>query len=500
MQNTINRITDILRRDDGISGAMHYSEQISWILFLKFLDDYERELKDEAFLNDVPYTSILDSKYAWQSWAAPKKDGKLDVKNALSGSDLLEFVNNELFPYLKSFKNNEDFKSIAYKIGGIFEFIDNRIANGHTLREVINLIDELSFSKESDVFALGDVYEKLLKDMGSDGGNSGEFYTPRALVKVMVEVINPKPKERIYDPACGSCGFLVESFLHILYEDRAKGQKANLSVEELEFLQKDALFGKEKTPLSYAMGVMNMILHGIKSPNIIKTNTLSKRITDIIESERYEVILANPPFGGKEKEQIQGNFIVPSNATELLFLQHILKSLKTNGRCAIIVPEGVLFQNSNAFVKVKQDLIENYNLECVLSLPSGVFLPYSAVKTNVLFFSKGLRGIVDEQDSNVYYYELIPPYKLTKNKPLEYAHFKEFLECYKQRKITPHSYLVSLEELKARNYDLSAKNPNTKEEKSLREVGEILESLHNTQNQVMTLLGELETQIHTKSH
>ncbi|GAB0173053.1 hypothetical protein NHP164001_10690 [Helicobacter trogontum] len=234
MQNTIDRITDILRRDDGISGAMHYSEQISWILFLKFLDDYERELKDEAFLNDMPYTSILDSKYAWQSWAAPKKDGKLDVKNALSGSDLLEFVNNELFPYLKSFKNNEDFKSIAYKIGGIFEFIDNRIANGHTLREVINLIDELSFSKESDVFALGDVYEKLLKDMGSDGGNSGEFYTPRALVKVMVEVINPKPKERIYDPACGSCGFLVESFLHILYEDRAKGQKANLSASELE--------------------------------------------------------------------------------------------------------------------------------------------------------------------------------------------------------------------------------------------------------------------------
>ncbi|VEG62334.1 Type I restriction-modification system, DNA-methyltransferase subunit M [Campylobacter jejuni subsp. doylei] len=245
MQNKIDKITDILRRDDGISGAMHYSEQISWILFLKFLDDYEEELKLEAILNDKAYKSILQEKFSWSVWAAPKKDGKLDVKNALSGSDLLEFVNKELFPYLKSFKDNENFKSIEYKIGGIFEFIDNRIANGHTLREVINLVNELSLSKESDVFALGEVYEKLLKDMGSDGGNSGEFYTPRPLIKAMVEVINPKAKERIYDPSCGSCGFLVESFLHILYKDRTKSEKANLSVEELEFLKNDALFGLE---------------------------------------------------------------------------------------------------------------------------------------------------------------------------------------------------------------------------------------------------------------
>lgn len=320
MQNKIDKITDILRRDDGISGAMHYSEQISWILFLKFLDDYEEELKLEAILNDKAYKSILEEKFSWKVWAAPKtSEGKLDVKNALSGSDLLNFVNNELFAYLKSFKDNENFKSIEYKIGGIFEFIDNRIANGHTLREVINLVDELSFSKESDVFALGEVYEKLLKDMGSDGGNSGEFYTPRPLIRAMVEVIDPKAKERIYDPACGSCGFLVESFLHILYEDRSKNKKANLSVEELEFLKNDALFGKEKTPLSYAMGVMNMILHEISSPNIIKTNTLSKKITDITEKDKYEVILANPPFGGKEKEQIQENFPIKSNTTELLF-------------------------------------------------------------------------------------------------------------------------------------------------------------------------------------
>ncbi|MCV3540286.1 type I restriction-modification system subunit M [Campylobacter lari] len=493
MQGKIDKITDILRRDDGISGAMHYSEQISWVLFLKFLDDYEEELKLEAELDEKPYKAILQEKFSWRAWAAPKtSEGKLDVKNALSGSDLLSFVNDELFPYLKSFKDNENFKSIEYKIGGIFEFIDNRIANGHTLREVINIVDEMSFNKEDDVFALGEVYEKLLKDMGSDGGNSGEFYTPRPLIKAMVEVINPKVKERIYDPSCGSCGFLVESFLHILYEDRVKGKKANLSVEELEFLKNDALFGQEKTPLSYAMGVMNMILHEISSPNIIKTNTLSKKITDITESQRYEVILANPPFGGKEKEQIQENFPIKSNATELLFLQHILKSLKNNGRCAIVVPEGVLFQNSNAFVSVKKDLLDDFNLECVLSLPSGVFLPYSAVKTNVLFFSKGQRSICGENDENVYYYELIPPFKLTKNKPLEYAHFDEFLKCYKERKITPNSYLVSKKELKERNYDLSAKNPNTKEEKILREVEEILDDLNQNQKKAKELLEKIQ--------
>ena len=494
MQNKIDKITDILRRDDGISGAMHYTEQISWILFLKFLDDYEEELKLEAILNNQEYKSILEEKFSWKVWAAPKtSEEKIDFNKALSGQDLLNFVNKELFVYLKNFKNNEDFKSIEYKIGGIFEFIDNRIANGHTLREVINIIDELSFSKESDVFALGEVYEKLLKDMGSDGGNSGEFYTPRPLIKAMVEVINPRAKERIYDPSCGSCGFLVESFLHILYKDESRKTKASLSVEELEFLHNDALFGKEKTPLSYAMGVMNMILHGVKSPNIIKTNTLSKKITDITESDKYEVILANPPFGGKEKEQIQNNFTVASNATELLFLQHILKSLKNNARCAVVVPEGVLFQNSNAFVSVKADLVQNYNLECVLSLPSGVFLPYSAVKTNVLFFSKGLNSILKANDDKVYYYELIPPYKLTKNKPLEYAHFKEFLKCYKERKITANSWLVSKKEFEERNYDLSAKNPNVKEEKILRTSEEILNSLEENLKTQQEYLNELKS-------
>ena len=202
MESKINRITDILRRDDGISGAMHYTEQISWILFLKFLNDLEETKNDDAQLDGEIYNFVLDEKFRWGSWAVLKANGKIDVINSKSGEDLLEFVNKELFPYLKSFKNiTENPKSIKYKIGAIFEFLDNRIANGHTLREVLDIIDEMDFHNNSDLYQLSLIYEKLLKDMGSDGGNSGEFYTPRPLIKVITEVVNPKIGDKIYDPA-----------------------------------------------------------------------------------------------------------------------------------------------------------------------------------------------------------------------------------------------------------------------------------------------------------
>ena len=202
MESKINRITDILRRDDGISGAMHYTEQISWILFLKFLNDLEETKNDDAQLDGEIYNFVLDEKFRWGSWAVLKANGKIDVINSKSGEDLLEFVNKELFSYLKSFKNiTENPKSIKYKIGAIFEFLDNRIANGHTLREVLDIIDEMDFHNNSDLYQLSLIYEKLLKDMGSDGGNSGEFYTPRPLIKVITEVVNPKIGDKIYDPA-----------------------------------------------------------------------------------------------------------------------------------------------------------------------------------------------------------------------------------------------------------------------------------------------------------
>ena len=454
MESKINRITDILRRDDGISGAMMYTEQISWILFLKFLSDLEDSKSDEALLNGQDYTYILDNKFKWGNWACPKNDnGKIDLINAKSGEDLLEFVNKELFPYLKEFKSiTQNAKSIKYKIGAIFEFLDNRIANGHTLREVLDIIDAMDFHNQSDLFQLSLIYEKLLKDMGSDGGNSGEFYTPRPLIKVICDVVNPQIEQTVYDPAVGSCGFLIEAYNHIRYTNVQENKQRELSTSQLKFLNEDTFFGNEKTPLSYVMGVMNMILHGVESPNISKANTLTKDIRGLEEKDRFDCILANPPFGGKENDNIQQNFPIKSNATELLFLQHMMNYLKLDGKCGVVIPEGVLFQTNKAFQSVKQELLERFNVHTILSLPAGIFLPYSGVKTNVIFFDR------DGSTQDIFYYEVNPPYKLTKNKPIKYEHFKEFLDIWEKRTLMDNSWIVNITDIK--EFDISAKNPN----------------------------------------
>lgn len=477
MESKINRITDILRRDDGISGAMMYTEQISWILFLKFLHDYEEEKVEEAELDGTTYTPILRGDYAWDVWACPKNEGKLDLQRAHSGDDLLQFVNGKLFPFLQSFKSiTEDPKSVKYKIGAIFEFLSNRIANGHTLREILDLVDAMNFHNSADLFQLSQVYEKLLKDMGSDGGNSGEFYTPRALVRAIVEAVDPRIGETIYDPACGTCGFLIEAYNHI--------RPGELSTSQLKFLSEDTFFGNEKTPLSYVMGVMNMILHGVESPNIAKANTLTRDIRGFEEKDRYDVILANPPFGGKEKEQIQQNFPIRSNATELLFLQYMMKALRLGGRCGVVVPEGVLFQTGTAFAAVKKELIERFNLHTIVSLPAGVFLPYSGVKTNVLFFDRA------GETSDIWYYEVNPPYKLTKNKPISYEHFAEFLELRKVRGISDNSWIVNVNNIK--EYDISAKNPNRNEAVDHKSPLELVEKIKENNSEIAVLLDEIE--------
>lgn len=476
IKNKIDRITDILRRDDGISGAMHYTEQISWILFLKFLDDYEVNKADEAELTGKEYDYLLREDLRWEHWAAPKdENGKLDLK-ALTGDDLIEVVNNQLFPYLKDFKINEtDPSSMKYKIGAIFEYLDNRIISGHTLREIINLIDDLNFQSSDELFELSHIYEDLLKGMGSDGGNSGEFYTPRSVIKAMVEAVDPKVGESIYDGAAGSCGFLVEAYEFLWTEEK----RANYSPSEREIIQKETFYGQEKTSLGYVMGMMNLILHGIESPNVYKGNTLTTNIRDIQEKDRHDIILANPPFGGKEKSQIQQNFPIETNATEMLFLQHFMKMLKLEGRAAIIVPEGVLFQTSNAFKSIKQDLLENFDVHTIVSLPSGVFLPYSGVKTNILFFDR--RGATSE----IWYYEVNPPYKLTKNKPILYEHLEEFVDLFKHpekrnatnKKVSDdcNDWTVKVSDIK--DYDISAKNPN-----------KIIEVIHESPKEIIAEL------------
>lgn len=482
LQQKIDRITDILRRDDGISGAMHYTEQTSWILFLKFLDDYEAEKADEAILSGVDYTPVLDEQHRWSSWACPRTaDGKLDMQQSRTGDDLRDYVNDELFPYLKSFRNETqaDPNSFRYKIGAIFEYLDNKIASGHTLREVLDIIDSLNFQSEQELFELSQVYEGLLQNMGDAGGYAGEFYTPRPLIRTIVKVIDPQPGETIYDAAAGSCGFLIEAFDHL------KRKRKTLTTKQWDHIQQQTLFGYEKTSLAYVMGMMNMILHGIESPNFYRRNTLTQNIRDIQEKDRYDIILANPPFGGKEKPQIQQNFPIHSNATELLFLQHFMKSLKSGGKAAIVVPEGVLFQSNSAFTQVKQELLEHFNLHTILSLPAGVFLPYSGVKTNVLFFERS--GGTTE----TWFYECEPEKKLTKNKPLADAHLAEFVELYGKRTTTDHSWIVPVEKLK-QDHDLSAKNPAKQNDVEHMPPRKILELIQEKEAAVTNLLGEID--------
>lgn len=486
LQQKIDRITDILRRDDGISGAMHYTEQTSWVLFLKFLDDYESEKEDEAVLSGKEYQPVLDYEHRWSNWACPKADnGKPDINKARTGDDLTNYVNNELFPYLKGFANAAaagaaaDPKSFSYKIGAIFQYLDNKIASGHTLREVLDIVDNLNFQSETDLFELSLVYEGLLQNMGDAGGYAGEFYTPRPVVRAMLQVIDPQAGQTIYDAAAGSCGFLVEAFEHL------KAKRNELSTQQWDFIQRDTFFGFEKTSLAYVMGMMNMILHGIESPNLFRGNTLTQNIRDIQEKDRYDIILANPPFGGKEKSQIQQNFPIQSNATELLFLQHFMKTLKSGGKAAIVIPEGVLFQTNSAFKQVKQELLENFNLHTILSLPAGVFLPYSGVKTNVLFFERS------GGTSDVWYYECEPEQKLTKNKPITDEHLKEFVELYSSRETTDRSWTVSASKL-AEDYDLSAKNPAKQKDAEHLAPSDILKQIRTKEKLVSGLLDEIE--------
>lgn len=482
LQSRIDRITDILRRDDGISGAMHYTEQISWILFLKYLHDLEDEKEAEAKLNGTKYTRVIDKEFRWDVWASPQtKDGQRDYKNELTGDDLIRFVNGKLFPYLQGFKSNtQEVKSIKYKIGAVFEFMSNRIASGHTLREVIDNISDLNFQSSDDLFELSVIYEGLLRGMGSDGGNSGEFYTPRAVIKAMVEVLNPQVGDTCYDGAVGSAGFLIQAYDYLMRD------KKKYSTAQLRKIKEDTFFGYEKTPLAYVMGMMNMILHGIESPNIYKQNTLTADIRNIQEKDRHSVILANPPFGGKEKSQIQQNFPIQSNSTELLFLQHFMKMLRKEGRAGIVIPEGVLFQSNQAFKAVKKELLENFNLHTIVSLPAGVFLPYSGVKTNIIFFER--KGAT----TDVWYYEVNPPYKLTKNKPIAYEHLEEFVKLYPKRSNTPNSWMVNVNDIVERNYDLSARNPNKEQEEERLTPTNLLREINKNDAHINSLINDIE--------
>src|SRR6266404_3393348 len=366
-EQAFRNIDDVLRKEAGCTTELDYTEQTSWLLFLKYLDGLEQDKATEAQLDGKKHSYILDKPYRWESWAAPKgKDGKLDHNTAMTGDDLRDFVNQKLFPYLTGFKQKASGSdTIEYKICEIFVEIKNKIQSGYNLREIIDHVDELRFRSQSEKHELSHLYEAKIKNMGNAGRNGGEYYTPRPLIRAMVQVVQPKIGEKIYDGACGSAGFLCESFDYLV-------SKGKLTTKDLVTLQTKTFYGKEKKSLAYVIAIMNMILHGIEAPNVIHTNTLSENLADIQEKDRYEVVMANPPFGGKERKEVQQNFPIRTGETAFLFLQHFIKILKAGGRGGVVIKNTFLSNTDNASTSLRKHILENCNLYTVLDCPGGV--------------------------------------------------------------------------------------------------------------------------------
>lgn len=456
-EQTFKNIDDILYKDAGADSELDYIEQTSWVLFLRYLDHLESEKADEAALEGKEYYPILDEPYRWPIWAMPKTpDGKVDHQKAMTGPDLVKFVDHKLFPYLADFKQKsvENPKSIEYKIGEIFSELNNKVKSGYNLREIIEMTDALPFGSSKDKHELSHLYETKIKNMGNAGRNGGQYYTPRPLIRAMIDVLNPQVGERIYDAACGSAGFLCEAYAYMY--DRMEKNTTNLKT-----LQENTFYGKEKKNLAYIIGVMNMILHGIEAPNIIHTNTLTENIRDIQEKDRYHVILANPPFGGKERPEVQQNFDIKTSETASLFLQHFIKSLKAGGRAGVVIKNTFLSNTDNASVSLRKHLLESCNLHTVLDMPGGTFLG-AGVKTVVLFFTKG------EPTQKVWYYQLDPGRNMGKTNPLNDTDMQEFTALQKTKSESEKSWSIDIADVQTHNYDLSVKNPNKKEEAPLR--------------------------------
>ncbi len=464
-EQAFKNIDDVLWKEAGCTTELDYTEQTSWLLFLKYLDGLEQDRATEAELEGKKYTYLLDRPYRWDTWAAPKDAaGHVDHNKAMTGDDLRDFVNAKLFPYLQGFRQKASGpNTIEYKISEIFGEIKNKVQSGYNLREIIDHIDELRFRSQAEKHELSFLYEEKIKRMGNAGRNGGEYYTPRPLIRAIVRVVKPRVGERVYDGACGSAGFLCEAF------DYLKSQPG-LTTKDARTLQERTFFGKEKKSLAYVIAIMNMILHGIEAPNVIHTNTLTENLADIQEKDRFDVVLANPPFGGGERKEVQQNFPIRSGETAYLFLQHFIKMLKAGGRAGVVIKNTFLSNGDNASISLRKMLLESCDLHTVLDLPNGAFQG-SGVRTVVLFFEKG------SPTRKVWYYQLDPGRSLGKTDPLNDDDLKDFVALKQTFADSPKSWGVDAAAIDKTTYDLSVKNPNGAEEVTHRTPGEILDEI-----------------------
>lgn len=479
---------DIMRKDKGLSGEIDRIPVLTWIMFLKFLDDMESIREEEAILSGKKFKPAVEAPYRWRDWA---------VNDAgITGDELIAFVNQEectrpdgsrgpgLFAYLRSLRgtNGGDRRDV---IATVFKGTVNRMINGYLLRDVINKINGIHFTSSDEIHTLGNFYESMLKEMRDAAGDSGEFYTPRAVVRFMVGVIDPKIGEVVLDPACGTGGFLVETYAHI--------EKQCQTVAQRRQLQQSTIVGNEAKPLPYLLAQMNLLLHGLESPRIEPGNSLAVALRDITDRDRVDVILTNPPFGGEEERGILSNFPEDKQTAEtaLLFLQLIMRKLRRGskpGRAAVVVPNGVLFGDGIA-ARIKEELLRDFNLHTIVRLPNGVFAPYTDIPSNLVFFDRG------GPTTTVWYYELPLPdgrKKYSKTVPIQFEEFTQALAWWAERSEGPHSWRVDADEVAAHGFNLDLKNPNAKAGLAYADPEDLVASMRAHEAAVMRIIGEIQ--------
>ena len=478
VQQAVKNACDQLNAD-GVT-PRDYVEQLAWLFFLKAFDEAENQREEEAEFGDEVYRRRLNGEYRWTSWAS-----RTDRPD-----EMLRFVDGELWPHLCNFGSRDgtgefDADPVGEQFRRIFSSVRNHSRRGASFARVVQQVDRLHFSDRTDVIVLSELYEDLLKRVAADSpGYAGEFYTQRHIIRAMVEVVRPRVGERIYDPCFGTGGFLAEAGEYV------RRTAGTLSGADLERLKQESFFGIELKPLTYLLGVMNLILHGIESANLELGNTLERHSANVSAKHRYHVILSNPPYGGKLVRELQTNFTIRSGATEILFLQHIMANLATGGRAAVIIPEGVLFRGG-LDAKVRERLLREFDVHTILSLPAGCFLPYTGVKTNVLFFDRREGGKGTEA---VWYYEMTNDgFELKQTRrPIKGSQIPDFLAKWEGRVTGENSWVVPVEEVAGKGFDLSARNPNRGDDFEHKPALELVQSIRAKEERVIELLGELE--------
>ena len=483
-----------MRKDKGLNGDLDRLPMLTWIMFLKFLDDMEHIEEEKAEMSGKRFRGAIEAPYRWRDWAADEA--------GITGPDLLQFLTADetelpdgskgpgLFAYLKGLRGDNGRRDRKDVVATVFRGLTNRMESGYLLRDVINLVHGIHFDSSEEVHTLGRLYETLLREMRDAAGDSGEFYTPRPIVRFMVQVTNPQIGEKVLDPASGTGGFLTEAFIHMAEQAE--------TVEKRKTLQESSIFGGEAKSLPFLLVQMNLLLHGLEAPQIDPGNSLNVRLAEIGEGERFEVILSNPPFAGEEETGILNNFPEDRRTTEtaLLFLQMIMRRLKRNGkgRAAVVVPHGVLF-GAGIAARIKADLIRDFNLHTVMRLPEGVFSPYTGIATNILFFDSA------KTTDDVWFYEQPKPEgrkNYTKTAPLTFDELQPALDWWNTRETNAQAWLVKGQSLietddtgRVIGCNLDQKNPIVSGVIDHRTPLEIIDSIEASEHRILAIVSEI---------